>query len=207
MLGVTAISNDGSHVYFVAEGVLAPTTTRTAASRPVDGSAEPVRVRHDGARRQRDDVHRDAVAVRRPELHARTAPPTGSGAVLTAEPDIDRPAVPTPDGTVLVFDSSANLTNQNPSAGDLVSVDDPDRRRNVRATPRSRSRARRASTQYRTIYIQNGTGSQAVGDREHPERTTLDLRRLDQRPLALATRSPSSRPSRSTATATPPTAR
>ncbi len=36
--------------------------------------------------------------------------PTG----LAGEPDISRPAVPTPDGSVLVFASSANLTGQNP---------------------------------------------------------------------------------------------
>jgi hypothetical protein len=35
--------------------------------------------------------------------------------VLTAEPDTARAAIPTPAGNVLVFESTANLTNQNPS--------------------------------------------------------------------------------------------
>ena len=38
-----------------------------------------------------------------------------SPARLIEEPDIDRPAVPTPDGEVLAFSSYANLTGQNPA--------------------------------------------------------------------------------------------
>src|SRR5262249_40557203 len=41
----------------------------------------------------------------------------GAGATccLVAQPDVNRPAVPTADGSVLVFASKANLTGDNPS--------------------------------------------------------------------------------------------
>lgn len=44
-----------------------------------------------------------------------SSPQSVGGVALAAEPDLSRPAIPTPDGNVLAFDSSSNLTQQNPA--------------------------------------------------------------------------------------------
>lgn len=105
VVGLTAISNDGSHVWFVAKGVL-DTTPNPQGETAAQGA---------------NNFY---------EVDTSTATPTptfigalGSGVVgdnrdktaLTAEPDINRAAIPTPNGNVMVFESSANLTNQNPT--------------------------------------------------------------------------------------------
>jgi len=108
-IGVAAISNDGSHVYFTANADnLDPNATGTAnapnlyvfnTNAPLASATTFIATLDEG------DV---------------SSCPLGCGAGaraadLAAEPDISRPAIPTPDGTVLVFDSIANLTGQNPS--------------------------------------------------------------------------------------------
>jgi len=103
VVGVTAISNDGSHVYFVAEGVLASnkgaqgkTATQGALNFYVVNTATG-----------------DTTFIA--TLGSGVAGDNRDKTALTGEPDISRAAVPTPDGTVLAFESSANLTSQNPS--------------------------------------------------------------------------------------------
>ena len=108
-IGVAAISNDGSHVYFTANADnLDPNATGTAnapnlyvfnTNAPLASATTFISTLDEG------DV---------------SSCPLGCGAGaraagLAGEPDISRPAIPTPDGTVLVFDSIANLTGQNPS--------------------------------------------------------------------------------------------
>lgn len=108
-IGVAAISNDGSHVYFTANADnLDPNATGTAnapnlyvfnTNAPLASATTLIATLDEG------DV---------------SSCPLGCGAGarasgLAGEPDISRPAIPTPDGTVLVFDSIANLTGQNPS--------------------------------------------------------------------------------------------
>ena len=103
VVGVTAISNDGSHVWFVANGVLA-------------GNA--------GAHGElATQGEMNFYVVNTATGNITFIAQLGSGiagdnrekTALTAEPDINRAAIPTPNGSVLVFESSANLTNQNPT--------------------------------------------------------------------------------------------
>jgi hypothetical protein len=100
--GVTAISNDGSHVYYVARGVLAG-NTNSEGQRAVTG--EPNLYVYDTATQTNTFIAQ-----------------LGSGDVETAAGrigrlvsylDLERPAVPTPDGQVLVFTSVGDLTGQN----------------------------------------------------------------------------------------------
>jgi hypothetical protein len=102
VVGVTAISNDGSHVWFIARGVLAGNTGaqgETASQGAMNfyvintatGNTTFIAQLGDGI--SGDNRERTALA---------------------GEPDINRAAIPTPNGSVLVFESSANLTNQNP---------------------------------------------------------------------------------------------
>jgi hypothetical protein len=97
VVGVTAISNDGSHVYYIAKGVLATGATPGANNfyvvDTVTGATTFIATLGSGVPGDNRDKN-----------------------ALTAEPDISRAAVPTPDGKALVFESTANLTNnQNPS--------------------------------------------------------------------------------------------
>ncbi len=101
VLGVSAISNDGSHVYFVSDAALVP---NAAVGRPNlyvydTRSAQTAYV----ATLESEDV-------------GECDETCGSerAASLIAEPDLDRPAYPTPDGEVLAFLSSGDLTGQNP---------------------------------------------------------------------------------------------
>jgi hypothetical protein len=104
LLGISAISNDGSHVYFVAEGVLTNEANglgQTAqANQPnfyvfdtATGSTAFIAILGGG------DISHEFGLVRGP---------------LIKEPDLERPAVPTPDGSVLVFESKGDLTGENP---------------------------------------------------------------------------------------------
>ncbi len=109
LYGVTAISNDGSHVYFVAGGVLAGANART--QQPVEG--EPnlyVYDTHSGLTSFIATLLQKDVVVSE----------SSQGGPLVVEPDYLRVAQPTPDGSVLVFDSATNLTGQNP--GELFEV-------------------------------------------------------------------------------------
>lgn len=104
VLGASAISNDGSRVYFVSESVLA------GNENPLGASAV------EGAPNLYVDDTSDASTSFIGTLAQRDVVAAGYGpGPLIAEPDIGRPAVPTPDGDVLAFASYGNLTGQNPS--------------------------------------------------------------------------------------------
>jgi hypothetical protein len=102
LLGVTAISNDGSHVYFVAESVLTSTPNGVGATAQPN---EPNLYVYDTTVGQTGFVA---------TLGASDVSREGRGGPLIQEPDVTRPAVPTPDGSALAFESKANLTGENP---------------------------------------------------------------------------------------------
>lgn len=115
ILGVTAISNDGSHVYFVAEGTLAG-NTNSAGRLAVSGS--PNLYVYDTATGQTTFV----TTLARPDVvECRPSCATGEASGLVGSKDVYRPAYTTPDGSVLVFTSSENLTGEahTPEAIDL----------------------------------------------------------------------------------------
>jgi hypothetical protein len=99
-VGITAISNDGHFVWFV------------------DKDALPGAL---GATPNQGDMNfyvYDTTANTTTFIAALGSGVTGDNRdkqVLTAEPDTARAAIPTPTGNVLVFESTANLTSQNPS--------------------------------------------------------------------------------------------
>ncbi len=100
----TAISNDGSHVYFVSEGgVLAENENSQGASASPTG---PNLYLYDT---QTNETTFIAILAKKDVEDSKDHP---SG--LAARLDVSRPAVPTPDGKVLAFASAANLTGQNP---------------------------------------------------------------------------------------------
>jgi hypothetical protein len=110
VIGLSAISNDGSHVFYAANGVLANNQNSQGQSATQD---QPNFYDYNTntntttfiATLDQGDVSSCAL-------------PCGAGAQpagLAGEPDISRPAIPTPSGSVLVFDSSGNLTGQDAS--------------------------------------------------------------------------------------------
>ncbi len=100
---VVAVADDGSRVYFVSDGVLAENTNAQGASAvPV----QPNLYVFDTATQETAFIGTLASS------DVRDAGGNPSG--LVGEPDISRPAVPSPDGGVLVFASAADLTGQNP---------------------------------------------------------------------------------------------
>jgi hypothetical protein len=107
-LGVTAITNDGSHIYYVAKGVLAPNANAHGATAT---AGQPNLYVFDTASGQTTFIA---------TLDEKDVSSGNSEAGLVAEPDVNRPAVPTPDGTVLAFASSADLTGQNSSGFDEI---------------------------------------------------------------------------------------
>jgi hypothetical protein len=100
---VTAVSNDGSYVYFISNGVLAANTNADGAAAM---SVKPNLYVFDTATDETTFIG----TVAESDVQTAGGNPTG----LAGEPDISRPAVPTPDGGVLAFASAANLTGQNP---------------------------------------------------------------------------------------------
>ena len=98
-----AVSNDGSHVYFVSDGVLASNANaRSAVATPVKPNLYVF-----------DTVTGTTTFIgtaARSDVMTVEGSPTG----LAGEPDISRPAIPAPEGGVLVFASAANLTGRNP---------------------------------------------------------------------------------------------
>ena len=100
---VVAVSNDGSRVFFVSDGVLAENENADGARAvPV----EPNLYVFDTA---------DGETTFIGTLAAGDVKDAGGNPVgLAGEPDVSRPAVPSPDGGVLVFASAADLTGQNP---------------------------------------------------------------------------------------------
>lgn len=108
VLGVSAISNDGSHVYFVADGVLAG-NGGVQGRGAVEG--QPNLYGYDTRTAQTTFIATlEVVDVNDCDQTCGTGRIGG----LIAEPDVDRPSYPTPDGEVLAFESSADLTGQNP---------------------------------------------------------------------------------------------
>lgn len=105
VVGVTAISNDGTHVYFVATGVLA---SNSGAQGQTATEGKPNFYVFNAVLDQTTFIATlDSADV--------SSPQAVGGVALAAEPDLSRPAIPTPDGNVLAFDSSTNLTQQNPA--------------------------------------------------------------------------------------------
>lgn len=114
VLGVSTIANDGSHVYFVASGVLAGNASAQGHG-AVDG--QPNLYVYDTRTAQTVFIATlELVDVNDCDLTCGT----GRSAGLIAEPDVDRPAYPTPNGEVLAFESAANLTGQNPPLQTLL---------------------------------------------------------------------------------------
>ena len=103
VVGVTAISNDGSHIYFVAEGVLA-SNQGAQGETATQGALNFYVV---------DTTTGATTFIAR--LGSGVSDDSRDSTALAGEPDINRAAVPTPDGNTLVFESTANLTGQNPS--------------------------------------------------------------------------------------------
>jgi hypothetical protein len=102
LLGVSAIANDGSHVYFVAEAVL---TSKANGVGAIAQANEPNLYVFDTTTGKTGFVA---------TLGASDVSREGLAGPLIQEPDVTRPAVPTPDGSVLVFESKADLTGANP---------------------------------------------------------------------------------------------
>jgi hypothetical protein len=144
VIGVTAISNDGSHVYFVAENVLAEnrgsqgtqaqvykpnlyvfdtasgqtTFIATLASPDVNDCLP-----NCSQENPYTDTHLESVGNVEPSRLPGFFGVQGNGDGLVAEPDVARPAVPTPNGSVLVFDSSGDLTGQDPGPATTLSAE------------------------------------------------------------------------------------
>ena len=103
VIGETAISNDGTHVFFVARGVLA--SNESEGETATDGA--PNFYDYDTTSGETTFI----ATVSDADLTDRS----GATCCLVAQPDVNRPAVPTADGSVLVFASGADLTGDNPS--------------------------------------------------------------------------------------------
>jgi hypothetical protein len=105
--GVSAISNDGTHVFFVAESALA------ANVNPQGRSAVPGQPNLYVYDTQSGSTTFIATLLSSDINTCDLTCGGGSPSGLLNEPDTERPAYPTPDGSVLVFASAANLTGQN----------------------------------------------------------------------------------------------
>lgn len=112
VVGVTAISNDGSHVWFVAHGVLAGNTGAQGETATAGAMNFYVVNTATG--------NTTFIA----QLGSGIASDNRDKTALAGEPDIDRAAIPTPTGNAMAFESSANLTNQNPSGPTTTLTDD-----------------------------------------------------------------------------------
>ena len=100
---VVAVANDGSRVYFVSDGVLAENLNAEGAGAV---AVQPNLYVFDTQTGETTFVG----TLTSNDVKDTGGNPTG----LVGEPDISRPAVPSPDGRVLVFASAADLTGQNP---------------------------------------------------------------------------------------------
>jgi hypothetical protein len=170
VLGVTAISNDGSHVYFVADGMLATNTTDGASAI----SGQPNLYVYDTTA---PAASATTFIATLPQSCVPNCVPNESVAALTSEPDLDRPAIPTPDGSVLAFDSNAQLTNyadgkpQNPAGPATTLTADASSGDNSITVASTKG-----FEQYHFVYIQTATGSEELAIASIPNSTTLDLR-------------------------------
>jgi hypothetical protein len=111
VVGETAISNDGSHVFFVAKGVLASNTNSQGATATAD---QPNFYDYDTTSGTTTFIG----TLDDSDINGQF----GGPCCLVEEPDVNRPAVPTANGSVLVFSSAANFTDENP-AGPSTTVD------------------------------------------------------------------------------------
>jgi hypothetical protein len=109
VIGETAISNDGSHVFFVAKGVLASNQNSQGQTATL---GEPNFYDYNTSAGTTTFI----TTVARPDVFN-----CGFGSCsesltvgLADQPDVNRPAVPTPDGSVLLFGSTGNLTGEAP---------------------------------------------------------------------------------------------
>ncbi|HEX5853888.1 MAG TPA: hypothetical protein VFY36_12450 [Solirubrobacteraceae bacterium] len=102
LASVTAISNDGSHVYFVSDGALAANANAEGATAT---AAQPNLYAFDTGTGETTFIG---------TLVGSDVSMEGQPSGLVGEPDISRPAIPTPDGSVVAFASAADLTGQNP---------------------------------------------------------------------------------------------
>jgi hypothetical protein len=106
MLGVTAISNDDSHVFFVADGVLAGNANSAHA---VAQPGQPNLYGYETATGKTSFI---ATLLATDVSNCKPTCASGEPAGLVATADIFRRAYPTPDGSVLVFTSGASLTGE-----------------------------------------------------------------------------------------------
>jgi hypothetical protein len=105
--GVTAIANDGSRIYYAAKGKLADN----------ENGAHQIAIEGQPNLYVYDTVtgKNTFVAQLGSEEVESGEPGSGHAGRLTSYLDVERPAVPTPNGEVLVFVSSENLTNEAPA--------------------------------------------------------------------------------------------
>jgi hypothetical protein len=107
VLGVVAISNDGSHVFFIAETVLAGNTNSHGEAAAAE---QPNLYMYDTTSGETTFIATVAapdVSICRPTCANTTE---GDLTGLVGEPDLYRPAAVTPNGSVFVFTSANNLT-------------------------------------------------------------------------------------------------
>jgi hypothetical protein len=109
VLGVVAISNDGSHVFFIAETVLAGNANSHGQAAVAEQPNLYVYDTISGETTFIATVAAPDVSVCRPTC-ANTEEEHLTG--LLGEPDVSRPAAVTPDGSVLAFTSANDLTGE-----------------------------------------------------------------------------------------------
>jgi hypothetical protein len=100
-VGITAISNDGSHVWFIDKDAL---PGALGSSTPTLGQMNFYVY---------DTTSNTTTFIG--QLGSGVPGDTRDKTALAGEPDTSRAAIPTPDGSALVFESSGNLTGQNAS--------------------------------------------------------------------------------------------
>jgi hypothetical protein len=106
MLGVTAIANDGSRVYFVAEAVLAPNVNSAGDAA---AAGEPNLYVYDTSTGETAFI----AMLARPDVNrCLPACANGEAAGLVREPDVGRTDYTSADGSQLVFLSSGDLTGE-----------------------------------------------------------------------------------------------
>ena len=110
--GVTAIANDGSRVYYVAKGELA---NNENAAHQVATEGQPNLYVYDTATNKNTFIAQLGLA----EVEG-GEPESGHAGVLTSYLDVERPAVPTPNGEVLVLVSRDDLTGEAPGGSAQV---------------------------------------------------------------------------------------
>jgi hypothetical protein len=118
-VGTSAVANDGSRVFFVDDSVLASNTN--SVGRAAITGAPNMYVYDTGTGKITFITTLPLGDVSQCEPACATTDPGG----LVGEPDVERLAYPTPDGSVFVFESSGDLTNQNQSAETTLTAATP----------------------------------------------------------------------------------